>query len=177
MKRIATALLAVALLAPTAWAGGSGWQKDLDKALKKAAKKDQPVLVEFTDGKSSKEINTKIFYTGKFKSWAKKHKVVLVEINYGKKVAAKLAKQYDDLKTKHKVESFPTVLLLDAEGKSLGALPFDARTKPDAWFEKATDLAEAAGGAGGWITDWEKAKKLSRTTKKPMLVDFNGSDW
>jgi len=177
MRRHTLGLLALAVLGTSAWAGGSGWQKDLDKAIKKAAKKSQPILVEFTDGESSKELNKKIFFTGKFKSWAKKHKVLLVEINYGKKTSGKLAEQYAAAKTKYKVESYPTVLLLDAEGKSLGTLAFDARTKPEAWLAKAQDLAEAAGGSGGWITDWEKAKKLSRVTKKPMLVDFNGSDW
>jgi|GEM_PF-1174730 len=177
MKRHTTAFLAVALLATSAWAGGSGWQKDLDKALKTAKKGSKPILVEFTEGEASKDINKKIFYTGKFKSWAKKNKLVLVEINYSKKVSTKIAKQYADLKAAHKIESFPTILLLDAEGKSLGSLPFDARTKPEEWMGKANDLVEAASGAGGWITDWEKAKKLSKTTKKPMLVDFNGSDW
>jgi len=177
MKRHATALLAVAVLASGAWAGGSGWQKDLDKALKSAKKGGKPILVEFTEGDASRDLNKKIFYTGKFKSWAKKNKVILVELNYSKKVSAKLTKQYADVYKAHKIEAFPTVLLLDAEGKSLGALPFDARTKPEDWLQKASDLAEAAGGAGGWITDWEKAKKLSKTTRKPMLVDFNGSDW
>jgi thioredoxin-related protein len=177
MKRNITALLAVAVLATGAWAGGSGWQKDFDKALKTAKKGDKPLLVEFTEGEASKDLNKKIFFTGKFKSWAKKHKLVLVEIDYSKKVSDKLAKQYADLKAKHKVESFPTVLLLDAQGTSLGALPFTAETKPEEWMAKATDLAEAASGAGGWLTDWEKAKKLSTTTKKPMLVDFTGSDW
>ena len=177
MKTHGLRLFALAVLATSAWAGGGGWQKDLDKAIKKAKKGGKPILVEFTDGESSAELNKKIFFTGKFKSWAKKNKVILVEINYSKKVSSKVAKQYADLKTKFKVESFPTVLLLDPEGKSLGALPFDARTKLDAWLEKAGDLAEAASGAGGWITDWEKAKKLSKTTKKPMLVDFTGSDW
>jgi len=177
MKRHTTAFLAVAVLATSAWAGGSGWKKDIDKALKTAKKGDNPILVEFTEGDASQEINKKIFYTGKFKAWAKKSKLILVEINYSKKVSSKLAQQYADLKTAHKVESFPTIVLLDAEGKSMGTLPFDARTKPEEWMSKANDLVEAASGAGGWITDWEKAKKLSKTTKKPMLVDFNGSDW
>ena len=164
------------LLAVPVLAGGSGWQKDMDQALKKAKKGDKVLLVEFTEGDASKEINKKIFYTGKFKSWAKK-KAVLVEINYSKKVSKKLAKQYAELKEKYKIASYPTVLILDAEGKKIGALAFDARTKPDAWMKEAGEIIEAASGAGEWITDWEKAKKLSRRTKKPMLVDFNGSDW
>ena len=29
----------------------------------------------------------------------------------------------------------------------------------------------------GWMTDFAAAQKLAKETKKPMLVDFTGSDW
>ena len=176
MKTQGLRLLVLAALASTAWAGGSGWQKDLDLAKKKARKADKLLLVEFTDGESSADLNKKIFYTGKFKSWAKK-RVILVEINYSKRVSKKLTAQYADLKAKYKIETFPTVLLLDAEGKSVGTLAFDGRTEPTAWLTKAGEMVEDASGGGTWTTDWEKAKKLSKRTKRPMLVDFTGSDW
>ena len=169
-------LLILAALASSAWAGGSGWQKDFDQALKKAKKADKPLLVEFTEGEASKALNKKIFYTAKFESWAKK-RVILVEINYSKKVSSKLAKQYADVKAKFKIEKFPTVMLIDGEGKSIGTLAFSDRTDPQAWMTEADEIVETASGAGAWITDWAKAKKMSKRTKKPMLVDFNGSDW
>lgn len=28
-----------------------------------------------------------------------------------------------------------------------------------------------------WLTDFEKAKKISKKTKKPILIYFTGSDW
>ena len=92
-------------------------------------------------------------------------------------MSKKLAAQYADLRAKYKIETYPTVLLIDGEGNSIGTLKFDARTKLDAWLAEAGGIAEAAGGAGKWMTDWEKAKKLSKRTKKPMMVDFTGSDW
>ncbi len=37
---------------------------------------------------------------------------------------------------------------------------------------KAVEKAEK-----GWMTDFSAAQKLAEKTKKPMLVDFTGSDW
>ncbi|MDH3592951.1 MAG: thioredoxin family protein, partial [Planctomycetota bacterium] len=166
MRNPGVHLLALAVFVSVSWAGGSGWQTDFDKAVKKAKKSDRPLLVEFTEGDASKQLNKNVFFKGKFKTWAKK-RVVLVEINYSKRVNKKLAAQYAALKEKYKVERFPTVMLIGAEeGTSLGTLNFDASAKLAAWLQNANDMVEAAAGGGKWITDWEKAKKLSKRTKK-----------
>ena len=176
MKRIAVIALATALLGTYAGAGGSGWQTDFTKAAKKAKKADRPILAEFTKGDASKRINKQVFYKGKFKTWAKKN-VVLFSVDLGKKVSKKLTAQYAGLQKKYKLETFPTILLLDHEGKVLGTPKFERDTNVAAWIKDAGEIVEAASGAGEWITDWEKAKKISKRTRKPMLVDFNGSDW
>jgi len=36
-------------------------------------------------------------------------------------------------------------------------------------------VSHAAGE--GWLTDFEKAKKLAAEKERPILVDFTGSDW
>jgi len=169
-------VLALVVLASTAWAGGSGWESDLGKAMKKAAKAERPILVEFTNEGASEKINKQIFHTGKFKTWAKK-RVILAEIDFSKRVSKKLAEQYAEWKTKYKIESFPTVLLLDAEGNQVGKFEFADGTEPEKWIQSADELVESASGGGGWLTDWDKALKLSKRSKKPMLVDFTGSDW
>jgi len=176
MQKHGFGVLALVALASTAWAGGSGWQSDLEKAIQKAAKAERPLLVEFTDKDASEKINKQVFYTAKFKSWAKK-RVILVEIDYSKRVSRKLGEQYAELKTKYKIETFPTVLLLDAEGNQVGKFEFTDGMEPEKWIESADELVEAASGGGGWLTDWDKAKKLAKRSKKPMLVDFTGSDW
>lgn len=38
-------------------------------------------------------------------------------------------------------------------------------------------LTAAADGGAGWLTDFEQAKKVAAETKRPILVDFSGSDW
>ena len=176
MKRIAVIALAAALLGTYAGAGGSGWQTDFTKAAKKAKKTDRPILAEFTKGDASKKINKQVFHKGKFKTWARKN-VVLFTVDLGKIVNKKLTAQYAELQKKYKIEDFPTILLLDHEGKPLGTPKFARDTDVVAWIKDADEIVEAASGAGQWITDWEKAKKISKRTRKPMLVDFNGSDW
>ncbi|MHC4957894.1 MAG: hypothetical protein ACYTGN_05920 [Planctomycetota bacterium] len=34
-----------------------------------------------------------------------------------------------------------------------------------------------AGGLKGWHTDLKKAKKEAQKTGKPIMIDFDGSDW
>ncbi|MHC4931017.1 MAG: thioredoxin family protein [Planctomycetota bacterium] len=175
MRKYALVTLVLALVGSSAVAGGSGWQTDFEKAAKKARKADRPILVEFTDAEASAKLNKKVFYTAKFKTWAKKN-VVLLELKYGRRLNKKLTAQYAELKERHKVESFPTVLLLSHEGKVLGRLDHEEGSV-EAFVKEADELVQAASGAGKWLTDFKQAKKLSKRTRKPMLVDFNGSDW
>jgi thioredoxin-related protein len=175
MRKHTLITLALALVGSSAAAGGSGWQTDFEKAAKKAKKADRPILVEFTDAEASAKINKKIFYTSKFKTWAKKN-VVLLELKYGRRLNKKLTEQYAELKKKHGVESLPTVLMLSHEGKLLGRLDHEEGSV-EVFVQEADELVQAASGAGKWLTDFKQAKKLSKRTRKPMLVDFNGSDW
>ena len=38
-------------------------------------------------------------------------------------------------------------------------------------------LHTAAWAGEGWLTSWDEAKKVSKSTGKPILMDFTGSDW
>jgi len=63
------------------------------------------------------------------------------------------------------------------EGESL---PFGAPAPAEAPPTPAT--AEHPAGAApadehGWLTDYQEAVRQSRTTNRPILVDFTGSDW
>ena len=74
--RLAPILLLLGLAAAPAAAGGSGWLKNPEDALKRARKAGKPVLVEF--GRSDtcakcRALNKEVFWTSKFRSWARKH--------------------------------------------------------------------------------------------------------
>lgn len=38
-------------------------------------------------------------------------------------------------------------------------------------------LAASARAEGAWLTSWDEAVKQSKSTGKPILMDFTGSDW
>ena len=41
----------------------------------------------------------------------------------------------------------------------------------------AVPAPEAKPAEGGWLTDFEAAKKVAAEKKLPILIDFSGSDW
>lgn len=44
-------------------------------------------------------------------------------------------------------------------------------------FAAAISPAHAGEGKANWLTDFEAAKEQAKAGKKPMLLDFTGSDW
>ena len=179
MLMLITAALGLGL-APPATAAGSGWLQDFGKALKKAEKSAKPLLVEFSQSDTNErcqKLNKEVFWKSEFKTWARKN-VILVHVDFPterfqsekKKAAA------EELKKRYKVERFPTVLILGPSGEEVGRLGY-TEGGAKSWLAKVAPMVEGASGAGEWITDWEKAVKLSRATGKPILADFTGSDW
>ena len=118
MKTITTALAALLLTSFAALAGGEGWMTDLDKALKKSKAENKPVLIEFTGSDWCPPcimMREKVFTKQEFIKKASE-KFILVELDYprGDKTLAK--KNGPHLKT-YKIQSYPTVVLLDEDQK------------------------------------------------------------
>lgn len=108
-----SALTASAFAAPLA-----GWSEDLDKGIAQAKKEKKAVLVEFTGSDWCPPciaMRKNVFSKPEFVK-AAAAKFVLVELDYPK-ANKELAEKNQPLAEKHKIEGFPTVLLLDAEGK------------------------------------------------------------
>jgi len=186
---MSTRLTTIALLAALAAfvglasveAGGSGWLSSWKKAVDKATKEEKPILVEFSKSdtcENCQKMTKEIFRQSKFRSWAKKN-VVLMHVDFPekKKLADRIARQNADLARKYKVETYPTVLLVSAKGDVLGNFGY-VEGGAEKWLARVTPMVEAVTtSAGTWLTDWEKAKKLSKATGRPILADFTGSDW
>ena len=68
-------------------------------------------------------MNKDVFAKKEFKDWAK-GKLVLVEVDFPdkKKQSDAQMKHNQDVKEKYDVEGFPSLLVLDADGKKLGVL-------------------------------------------------------
>lgn len=120
--RLTLLMVAVALLMGTGLAfAEEGWLENLDDGLKQGKEQGKRVLVDFTAtwcGWCTK-LKEEVFDKAEFKDYAAKQ-LVLVSID---------ADKNKDLVSKHGVTGFPTILVLDGEGKTLdkveGFLPYD----------------------------------------------------
>ena len=123
MKKLLLAALAITVI----WqanAAGNAWLTDLPKAQAQAKIENKIVLLDFTGSdwcgwciKFRKEV----LDTAEFQGYADKH-VVLVELDYPrhKEQSGDLKKANAALKNKYKVTGFPTLVVLNQDGREIG---------------------------------------------------------
>jgi thioredoxin-related protein len=102
---------------------GEGWLTDLEAAKKQAAKENKAILVDFTGSDWCGfciKLDKQVFSKEEFKKYAEKN-LVLVEIDFprSKKQSDELKKANKALQAKYNIEGFPTIVLMNAEGKKL----------------------------------------------------------
>jgi thiol:disulfide interchange protein len=116
---LATASLGVVALTASAFANTpAGWSTDLEAAVQKAKKENKSVLVEFTGSDWCPPcimMRKNVFSKPEFVEKASEN-YVLVEIDVPKG-NEEVAKKNQPIAEKYEIEGFPTVILLDAEGK------------------------------------------------------------
>ncbi len=120
MKRVITAMLLVGLFVFSALAGDE-WLTDFNLAKKEAAQKKLPILADFSGSDWCGwciKLDQEVFSQKEFKAFAKDQVVLfLADFPHAKKLDAELAAQNAQLQQTYGVKGFPTVLLLDADGK------------------------------------------------------------
>lgn len=129
----------------TTIACGSEWQTDYEQALATAKAAKKCVLLSFTGSDwcgPCIEMKKVVFAKAAFLNYAKTN-LVLVEVDYPKRKALpeELKKQNGRLLHQYDIESsgFPTVILLNPDGKRLGQLEgYSGERLGDiiAWVEK-----------------------------------------
>jgi len=101
--------------------GNDGWLTDFEAAKKTAAEKKLPILADFSGSDWCGwciKLDNEVFSKKEFKDFAKDNLVLFVaDFPRASKQDEKTKKQNDELMKKHEVAGFPTVLLMDAEGK------------------------------------------------------------
>jgi thioredoxin-related protein len=116
---LASFTVGVAALTASAFATTlEGWSADLDKALEKAKAEKKFVLVEFTGSDWCPPciaMRKNVFSKKEFVTAASK-KFILVELDFPKG-DKELSEKNQPLAEKFQIEGFPTVILLDSEGK------------------------------------------------------------
>jgi len=109
----------VAALTASAFASTpKGWSTDLNKAIEQAKTENKSVLVEFTGSDWCPPciaMRKNVFSKKEFVDAASK-KFVLVELDFPKG-DKELSEKNQPLADKFRIEGFPTVVLLDSEGK------------------------------------------------------------
>ncbi len=130
-KLLAVALVVLSLFAlrmftPQNTAAGvkSVWLTDYKKALETASREKKAVLLDFTGSDWCGwcvKLRREVFETADFSKYATNN-LVLVEIDFpnGKPQSDELRQQNRQLQEQSGIEGFPTIVVLNSEGKPLG---------------------------------------------------------
>ncbi len=120
------------------------WMMDYQKALERARTEKKEVLLDFTGSDWCiwcQKLEKDLFDQSLFQKFAKENLVLLkVDFPQNKEQSDVLKKQNDQLQKQYRVEGFPTLILLDSEGKLLQQASGYFRGGPQAfitWVESA----------------------------------------
>lgn len=143
-KLILGTFVALALLGANA-AESVTWLIDAVKAQAQAKAEKKLVLLDFTGSDWCGwciKLNKEVFSLPEFAEYAQKN-LVCVEVDFPnkKKLSAEQKKANDALAAKYKIEGYPTIIVLDGEGKKVG------------------ELGYMKGGPKAFIAELEKLKK------------------
>lgn len=131
ITRFAAMTVGAAALVSTAFAKApKGWETDVEAAIAIAKKEDKAVMLEFTGSDWCPPcimMNKKVFSKKEFLTKASKD-FVLVHLDFPNG-DPELKKKNQPLAEKYKIEGFPTVILLDSDGKEFDR--FFASQYPD----------------------------------------------
>lgn len=121
------------------------WQTDVPKAQAQAKTEKKLVMMDFTGSDWCGwciKLNKEVFSQPEFADYAKKN-LVLVEVDFprSKPQSEAVKKANAALQAKYNVEGYPTIIVLDGEGKKVGELGYEP------------------GGPKAFIAELEKLKK------------------
>ncbi len=148
MKAPRLLVLALALLfsAASGFAEGkSGWLTNYKQAQEQAKTNKKLLLLDFTGSDWCGwciKLEKEVFSQPEFKEYANKN-LVLLELDFprGKKLSATEQSQNEELAEQHGVQGFPTIVVLDSNGKKVG------------------ELGYTPGGPSAFIAQLEKLRK------------------
>jgi thioredoxin-related protein len=120
--------IAVLLLSTGLVSAKPGWMDDYKKGLSQASTEKKLILLDFTGSDWCPwciKLDKEVFSQKEFKDYAKDN-LVLVELDFprGKKLPKHVEDQNDSLQQEYKIEGYPTVIVLNAQGKKVGQLGY-----------------------------------------------------
>lgn len=131
MKTLFTQILsvcAILTLGASAAFAKDGWGENYEKATAQAKAENKLVLLDFTGSDWCPwciKLDKEVFSQPEFKDYAAKN-LVLMEVDFPqtKPQPANIKSQNERLQTKYKIEGYPTVVVLNAQGKKVGQLGY-----------------------------------------------------
>jgi protein disulfide-isomerase len=113
---------------PSAPASKAGWLTSLADAQQQAKARQKLLLLDFTGSDWCGwciKLDREIFSKPEFKEYANKN-LVLLEVDFPqrKQLPPELVAQNERLAVQYRIQGFPTILVLDSEGKPVGALGY-----------------------------------------------------
>ena len=146
MKNLRLLLLAAALVMTAVSARGDiAWLTDYEKAKRQAKADHKMLLLDFTGSDWCgwcMLLRKEVFSKPEFHEYANKN-LVLMEVDFprAKEQSKDVRLQNENLAQQYGIGGFPTILVLNAEGKVVGALGY------------------IQGGAAAFISELEKLRK------------------
>lgn len=143
---ILAAALALSLALPLSARADSDWLTDYKKAQQQAKTNNKLLLIDFTGSDwcgYCVQLDRQILSKPEFKDYARKN-LVLMEVDFPRRKAQSVdtRKQNEKLAQQYQIEGFPTIVVLDGEGKSVW--------RYDGYFP---------GGPAAFIAELEKLRK------------------
>lgn len=144
MKTKLIACAAILAFHSAAFAGGEGWSSDFAAAKKEATESKKDLLVDFTGSDWCGVcivLNKEVFSQEPFKAGVK-DSFVLVEVDFPKdksKLSEDTIKQNEELMQKYSIQSFPQIVLCDADGKPFAATGYQPGG-PEAYVKHLNEL-------------------------------------
>jgi protein disulfide-isomerase len=119
---------AVLTLGVSAARAAEGWGDNYEKAAAQAKAEKKLLVMDFTGSDWCPwcvKLNKEVFSQPEFKEYAAKN-LVLLEVDFpnSKPQSPAVKAQNGKLQTKYKIEGYPTVVVLDPEGKKVGVLGY-----------------------------------------------------
>jgi len=136
--------LVTVLVASAAAAAELVWLTDLDKAQAQAKAENKLVFINFTGSDWCgwcMRLKKELFDTQEFADYAKTN-LVLVEVDFPRRKpqSPELKKANAALRDKFKVEGFPTLVVLNAQGQKVWEQVGYMRGGPKVWIAKLDEL-------------------------------------
>ena len=125
--KLAASGAALMLVSSTVFAA-AGWSDDYEKGLAQAKAEKKLLVLDFTGSDWCgwcMKLDKEVFSKKEFKDYAKEN-LVLVEVDFpqSKPQAKKLKEQNEKLQSKFGIKGYPTIVVLNGEGKKVGELGY-----------------------------------------------------